>query len=87
MRYASYTETYNPHEYHLTTIQCPRTMGGCGTTQTISVPAPALFAYNQGGSLQRAFPHLSAAERERLMSGFCDPCFQKLFATALTTNQ
>jgi hypothetical protein len=29
--------------------------------------------------VQDAFPYLSAGERELLISGTCDPCFQEMF--------
>ena len=78
MRYAGYRETFENevHEYHLTTIPCPR----CGKQTEITVKGPDLFEYNQGAFIQDAFPYLSAADRERLMSGYCGPCFDSLFA-------
>lgn len=78
IRYTSYKETFNKgqHEYHFTTIACPE----CKGTAEITVKGSDLFQYNQGAFIQNAFPYLSTADRERLMSGYCGPCFDSVFA-------
>lgn len=75
LRYASYEEKFNPQRYAFTTIPCPK----CGKQEVIEVQAPDLYKYNQGAFMQDAFPYLTPSQRERLMTGICGPCFDKLF--------
>jgi len=75
MQYSKSEEFFNPHRYALTTIPCR----DCGQSAIITVLAEQLFQYNQGAEMRNAFPTLSAAERERLLSGYCEPCWDELF--------
>lgn len=61
------------------TIQCPKRLGGCGSTQEIKIKTADLDRYNRGVLMQNAFPYLDAGQRERLISGFCSNCWDKLF--------
>ena len=76
LRNAGYEEKFNPQRYAFTTVPCPK----CGKQEVIEVMAPDLYKFNQGASLQVAFPYLTPGQRERFLSGICDPCFDKLFA-------
>lgn len=89
MRYASYTETYDEkaedpdkaHQYHFTTIQCPIGGSKCQGGKVITVYGEDLFKYQSLGALiQDAFPYLSPGDRQQLMSGHCDPCYEELFS-------
>jgi hypothetical protein len=51
----------------------------CGEKKTVSVPGPELFAYQQGGYIQKAMTSVSAGDREFLLSGICGSCFDKMF--------
>lgn len=75
MRYKDYRELLEPHRYVFKTIPCPQ----CGKSTEIEVQAVDLRRYNQGAHIQEAFPYLSAADRERLLSGICGDCFDTLF--------
>lgn len=38
-----------------------------------------LRRWKSGVLVQKAFPYLKPAERELLISGFCDSCFESMF--------
>jgi hypothetical protein len=77
LAYSAVEELQDPHRYVFTTVPCPID----GATKQITVDGQALFRYHQGEHAQRAFPELSAGDREQLLiSHICDPCFHKLFA-------
>lgn len=54
---------------------CPE----CGAVATIPVKLEELIAYEGGALIQNAFPTMSADDRERLMTGFCPACWNRLF--------
>ena len=56
-------------------VMCNR----CGDTHTVKIHATDIAAWHDGELIQDAMPYLSAAERELLISGMCDPCFHRLF--------
>lgn len=78
LRYSRYQEKFDGGEqlYVFTTIPCPQ----CKASDEIEVKGRDLYRYNQGAFIQDAFPYLSPADRERLMSGYCGPCFDVLFS-------
>ena len=51
-------------------------------TVVFNVPAEAIVKWNngRGAFVQDAFPMLSADDRERLVTGICGPCWERLFA-------
>jgi len=51
----------------------------CQTIKDVSVKPGDLFKYRQGAHVQDAFPYLSQVEREALLTGFCDPCWNNTF--------
>ena len=51
----------------------------CKTTHVIDVPDDGHAEWGQGMPIQDALPELSAGEREMLLSGTCDPCFDEMF--------
>ena len=51
----------------------------CGTEHHIIVKAKALREYKHGPLIQRAFPNMSADDREILTSGMCGECFDQMF--------
>lgn len=61
--------------YTVTSHPCPT----CDETITTTVEPQQLFAYNQGAFAQVVLPHLSLDDRERFISGYCAPCWDKLF--------
>lgn len=68
----------NEDEYEITSPDCPD-CGLAGMTTTIS--GSQLYGLNQGILLaQEILPDLSAGERERFISGTCNPCYKSLFA-------
>lgn len=80
-QYAGYREVYTPeHAYVFTTIQCPEHMGGCGEQTEIEIKGPDLYKINQGAYICEAAPYISRAEAERLITGFCPKCWDKIFA-------
>ena len=56
------------------TRKCPV----CGVDHQVTIRDPVDYRKWQAGFLiQNAMPYLSAAEREILLTGTCDPCWQK----------
>ena len=49
----------------------------CGTVHCVEVDAEAYRAWRGGAYIQVAFPHMSADQREVLMSGTCPECWDK----------
>lgn len=51
----------------------------CDLEFPIDVKASDIVKYQEGVHIQVAFPYLTSAERELLISGTCGPCFDKMF--------
>lgn len=52
----------------------------CGTTEIIRLNSMDDYNSWVGGVLiQYAMPYLTPAQRERLMTGICDPCWEETF--------
>jgi len=51
----------------------------CRKPQSVRVDAEAAIKFGEGAYAQDVFPELSAAEREFLISGICDACWDKIF--------
>lgn len=49
----------------------------CKSEKTLQVPKSGYDAWQRGALIQRALPTLSAAQREQLITGICDPCWDK----------
>jgi hypothetical protein len=64
-RNCSYTESHAPEHTYTFTGKCVIT----GEDHSVTVKGPDLYKYNQGAYIQDAFPYLSAADREFLMTG------------------
>ena len=56
-----------------------KTCISCKKEYKIEVNTADLYSYMNGELVQRAFPYLSAAERELIISGVCDKCFTDMF--------
>lgn len=53
----------------------------CGKVKVFKLDAFRYDMWKLGHiSIQRAFPELSADDRELLLSGFCGECYDKIFA-------
>jgi hypothetical protein len=66
-----------PDTIEVTSKPCP----SCGGTTKIVVNRDGYLAWSRGDTLiQRAMPELSADDRERLITGFCTPCWDEMFA-------
>jgi len=52
----------------------------CGKTAIVEVPTDGFIAWQGGATIQRAFPKLDADTRERLVSGICPTCWDKMFS-------
>ena len=51
----------------------------CNNTYKLEVKTNDLHAYMRGNkSIQNAFPYLSAGDRELIISGICNTCYEKL---------
>ena len=61
--------------YSVDSLPCPE----CKTKATITIQSQQLWDYNQGEHAQTVLPDLSNGERERFISGLCDPCWQTAF--------
>ena len=51
----------------------------CGKVSEIEVDAEDFMIYCEGELVQNAFPYLSSAEREVIISGICVECQTELF--------
>ena len=51
----------------------------CGTSHSLLVNISDVAAWKSGTYIQDAMPYLSAGERELLISGTCDDCWEKMF--------
>ena len=61
-------------DYYVTTV-CPF----CGKIADVAVNFVDYVAWQNGELAQRAFPYLSADEREMLITGICPHCWNSMF--------
>jgi len=59
----------------ITSKRCPR----CKSTKQLEVSFAQLLQYERGAQIQDAFPHLSADDRERFITGYCPKCWNSIF--------
>lgn len=64
----------NLKEYIIVT-QCPM----CRSISEIGVNEADYWDWQDGVHTQDAFPYLTAHEREKLISGICPTCWEKMF--------
>ena len=50
----------------------------CKTPTSVTVPKQALLLYRDGAHIQHAMPMLSPGQREFLISGNCETCFDSI---------
>lgn len=61
-------------------MQLQRKCNSCGGVKTLTVPTMAYEKWKNGeGYVQDLFPMLTPGERELLISGTCEPCFDAMF--------
>lgn len=63
----------------LTTVLTPQCME-CGARSVVTLPTVAVAAWQAGLPAQHAFPDMSAADREVLISGTHPACWDSLFS-------
>jgi hypothetical protein len=51
----------------------------CGRTYELKVNPGDFMDWRKGKHIQDAMPYLSAGDRELLISGTCESCFDELF--------
>lgn len=51
----------------------------CGKEIQINVTQEQIDKYQSGELIQRAFPNLTAEQREMLLTGTCGECWDKIF--------
>ena len=51
----------------------------CGNALSVTVRSADLEKFRAGNFAQDCFPYLSPSEREFLISGICDPCWDEMF--------
>lgn len=61
------------------TIKIKTHCGCCNKDHYVLVKKEDYEKYKNGALVQNAFPYLSAAEREMLITGICDACWKKMF--------
>ena len=62
-------------KFHITR-NCPR----CNKRQEVTAEQQDFIDWQSGKKLiQQAFPYLSAGQREMLITGICDACWDKMF--------
>lgn len=54
---------------------CPN----CGCFNGVPVNESDYMVWQNGALIQDAFPYLNAEDREKLISGFCEDCWNALF--------
>ncbi len=57
-------------------ILCP----ACGQIHRLEVPTEGLEAWKAGTLIQNALPTLNDTQREQLMTGYCQPCWDEMWA-------
>ena len=73
--YCDYKEIYEPEHVYVFTGKCVVT----GKPYTVTLPAQGLFNWNQGMSVQKAFPDLSPDDREFIVSGMSPEGWNQVF--------
>ena len=63
----------------LAEIRCPH----CRRLYTLQLSKAGIEARENGALIQDAFPELTAGERELLISGTCDACWERFFPSEL----
>tara|TARA_A200000159_G_scaffold113663_1_gene106777 strand:- start:362 stop:571 length:210 start_codon:yes stop_codon:yes gene_type:complete len=51
----------------------------CDYTDKVYVDEPDYIDWHNGKPIQDCFPHLTAGERELMISNTCDTCWKKFF--------
>lgn len=51
----------------------------CGKKTRVAADEKDYMSWKNGELIQRAFPYLSAAKRESLITGFCEECQKKIW--------
>tara|TARA_B100000902_G_scaffold387282_1_gene431129 strand:- start:244 stop:477 length:234 start_codon:yes stop_codon:yes gene_type:complete len=62
---------YNTDTYEVETQPCIV----CNKISNVTIPTQGVFWYNQGKLIQECFPELSIGDRELLITGTHDECF------------
>ena len=52
----------------------------CGAESEVAINADDYAAWQRGQLIQNSFPYLTASQREALMTGICDPCWENSYA-------
>ena len=58
----------------------------CGKEREIHVHEHDYDSYKNGALIQEAFPYLSSADRESLVSGVCPDCWEDIFSVVNEFN-
>jgi hypothetical protein len=51
----------------------------CEQVKRVEVTRNQISTWASGGLIQVVMPHLTAGDRELLVSGVCEPCFDKMW--------
>ena len=63
------------------TMTLIRTCPQCRKDHTVTVGIDAYGAWQRReGKIQNLMPELTASQRELIMTGICDPCWQEMWA-------
>jgi len=60
-------------------VKVVRTCPQCGKEQSLQVNYEEYQNWRDGMLIQRAFKSLTAGQREILMTGICEPCWDAMF--------
>ena len=61
--------------YTVSSKPCPM----CNESLTIEITGQQLYKYNQGALIQEVMPDVSAQDRERFVTGYCNTCWISIF--------
>jgi len=65
----------NPTDQKKVVTICPK----CRKEQTITVIESDYYNWMEGMLIQRAMPYLTADQREALITGYCNSCWEEIF--------
>lgn len=66
-------------EYFINIVNVETVCPFCGSREIIAVNDEDYYDWMHGKRVQHAFPYLNANQRERLVTGICDKCWDDMW--------
>lgn len=67
------------HDFPTAVVTVQTVCPVCRTPRAVTVPKDGYARWKDGVLIQKAMPSLTDDEREALMTGICDPCWNSTF--------